>query len=107
MRHGGSGSGSAASVTLERNGHPICTIEMCALGARLKSSTVMLNDLRLADCLIMALSDYCRVTRPSAYPSNQDSTPRLATIAPPLIHSNEAADLQGQEFRTWEQSQCP
>jgi hypothetical protein len=34
---------------------PISTIEMCALGARLKSGTVTLDDLRLADRLIMAL----------------------------------------------------
>jgi hypothetical protein len=45
----------AKSVTLERNGHPISTIEMCALGARLKSGTVTLDDLRFSDRLIMTL----------------------------------------------------
>jgi hypothetical protein len=37
----------AASVTVQRNGTSINTIEMCALGARLKSGTVTLDDLRL------------------------------------------------------------
>lgn len=45
----------AKSVTVERNATPISTIEMCALGARLNSGTVTLDDLRLADRLIMAL----------------------------------------------------
>jgi hypothetical protein len=45
----------AKAVTVERNGTPITTIEMCALGARLKSGTVTLDDLRLAERLITAL----------------------------------------------------
>jgi hypothetical protein len=43
------------SLTVARNGTPNQHIEMCALGARLKSGTVTLDDLRLADRLIMAL----------------------------------------------------
>jgi hypothetical protein len=45
----------AAVTQIERNGTPISTIEMCALGSRLKSGTVTLDDLRMADRLIMAL----------------------------------------------------
>jgi hypothetical protein len=46
----------AKAVTVERNGTPVSTIEMCALRARLKSGTgVTLDDLRRADRLIMAL----------------------------------------------------
>jgi hypothetical protein len=39
-------------VTVEHNGTPITTPEMSALGTRLKSGTVTLDDLRLADRLI-------------------------------------------------------
>jgi hypothetical protein len=46
----------AAVTQVERNGTPISTIEMCALGARLKSGVgITLADLQLADRLIMAL----------------------------------------------------
>jgi hypothetical protein len=46
----------AKSVAVERNGTPITTIEMCALGARLKSGTgLTADDLGLADRLITAL----------------------------------------------------
>ena len=45
----------AASVTVERNGTPITTIEMCGLASRLADGRATMDDLRLADRLIMAL----------------------------------------------------
>jgi hypothetical protein len=44
---------TAAALTVTVIGTP----EMCALAARLTSGTITLNDLRLADKLIMALVD--------------------------------------------------
>jgi hypothetical protein len=59
MRYANVGSGErrkrAKSVTVERNCTPMSTIEMCALGVQLKSGTVAVEDLRMADRLIMVL----------------------------------------------------